>query len=466
MEQLFSKLGGLIAVGLIAIAGWFAPAPVVEAPIPDVEQLPSLGASIPKAIALFETSLASKINKTDTSMTLVRGTDKAGTAISGYVGFILDEGSATEEFIACNASSTALTSCLRGISVTTGNTTSSALAFAHGRGASVKITNFPSQAVLSRILNGDETLPNVLQYSSNVTNASVTANGANLVNYATLASTSFSGTVDSAANQKGIVEIATSAELSTGATTGDTSAPLVPRSTSFNSTSSATTTVPVTKGTGKLSQTFLDFTEPWSFGSTTSIQTLNTTGTATFNGTTTFSGAVISSASFPGTKVFAAVSSTAPSNVTTEVNVVSSTIPANVLSTSNALRASFKFDLEPTGGNPTSTITFRLKYGSATLATSSPAFIAAIPANTRFTGMVEGRLFSSGTNSQRGSLVISLGQNIGSTVTSTLFWFNTASEGSSAVDSTQAQPLQLSVQFGNANPSSSASMVLVEKFIP
>ena len=70
-------------------------------------------ATIPKAVALFETSLANSISGTATSLTLTSGTDKEGNSLSGTYGFIIDEGSANEEFVLCTAAGTALTSCSR-----------------------------------------------------------------------------------------------------------------------------------------------------------------------------------------------------------------------------------------------------------------------------------------------------------------------------------------------------------------
>lgn len=235
-----------------------------------------LGASIPKVVALFETSLASKINKTDATMTLVNGTDKAGNSISGYIGFVIDEGTASEEFVACTASGTALTGCIRGIDTVTGNTTSSALAFEHRRGASVKITTFPVLGVITRILNGQETLPNGLLYGTST--AGFVSSSAQLAHKAYVDSVAIAGAPDASTATKGIAEIATCAELAAGTAAGDTSAPLVSRSTCFNATSTATT-IPVSNGSGKLSQGWLNLAEAWTFNATT-----------TFASSTVFSG--------------------------------------------------------------------------------------------------------------------------------------------------------------------------------
>lgn len=127
-----------------------------------------LGAVIPTAIALFETSLASSITNSATTMTLVSATTKDGTllATSTY-GFIIDEGTASEEFVTATCGGTNCTGMVRGISVVSGTSSVAALAMGHRRGASVKITNAPLELVMAHILNGQESIPNRLYYDSN-----------------------------------------------------------------------------------------------------------------------------------------------------------------------------------------------------------------------------------------------------------------------------------------------------------
>ena len=124
-----------------------------------------VGVAIPEGVAGFETSLQASVSSSATTMTLVKGTDVSGDNLSGTIGFTIDEGSANEEHVICTASATALTSCLRGLDpVDLSEVT--ALQKTHRRGASVKITNFPLLQRLKRILNGDETIPNVITYDN------------------------------------------------------------------------------------------------------------------------------------------------------------------------------------------------------------------------------------------------------------------------------------------------------------
>ncbi|MES2225001.1 MAG: hypothetical protein V4478_03365 [Patescibacteria group bacterium] len=121
---------------------------------------------IPVPVALFETSLASGITSSATSMTLVSGLTKDGTTLNGTYAFIIDEGTANEEFVNTDCLNKACTAMTRGLSVVTGTTSVAALTHEHRRGASVKITDSPQLLILSRILNGNSTIPNPLSYTS------------------------------------------------------------------------------------------------------------------------------------------------------------------------------------------------------------------------------------------------------------------------------------------------------------
>jgi hypothetical protein len=121
------------------------------------------------------------------------------------------------------------------------------------------------------------------------------------VTYRQLASTSFSGTVDSSLSQKGVVEIATPTELAAGTLAGDSTAPLVAQSSNFNSTAQTSTTAVVANtlenSVYKISPTFIaTTTAPYVWGgihtfngATTVAGTLSVTGSSTI-ASTTFTG--------------------------------------------------------------------------------------------------------------------------------------------------------------------------------
>lgn len=178
--------------------------------------------SIPKISALFETSLASKISSSATSMTLVSGTDKSGNSLSGVYGFIIDEGTASEEFVIGTTSGTAVTGMLRGVSVTDATTEVTALKKEHRRGSSVKITTFPFLGIVYRILQGTEGYPNVLSYVSHPTFTTNTQ----IVDKKYVDDTAFAGAPDSSTTIKGVAEEATEAEINAGTAAGGTSARL------------------------------------------------------------------------------------------------------------------------------------------------------------------------------------------------------------------------------------------------
>lgn len=116
-----------------------------------------LGISLPTVVALFEDSLASRLSSTATStFTLVRGTDKQLRSLSGRYGFILDEGTASEEFVIATCSGTTCTIVTRGLDVADGQTAVAGNQYEHRRGATVKATDFPQLALITRILNGSE----------------------------------------------------------------------------------------------------------------------------------------------------------------------------------------------------------------------------------------------------------------------------------------------------------------------
>ncbi|HEY1747817.1 MAG TPA: hypothetical protein VGG11_13780 [Xanthobacteraceae bacterium] len=145
---------------------------------------PQLGAALPSATAVFETSLASRISSTDTSMTLAANSVAGGTSLSGYQCFTLDEGLSTAEYVCGIVSGTSVTNMQRGIDPQTGTTTNSSLQFTHRVGADVKITDFPVLQILRNQANGAETFPNPLLYQSHpcsVSSASTTVCDKNYV---------------------------------------------------------------------------------------------------------------------------------------------------------------------------------------------------------------------------------------------------------------------------------------------
>lgn len=120
--------------------------------------------AIPKLIAKFETALASGISSTATSATLVISTTKDGSVIpTAIYGFVIDEGTADEEFIIATVTDTALSSITRGISYLDGATSVTALKKAHRKGANIKITDHPALLYIVEVIKGNQPLDAVIK---------------------------------------------------------------------------------------------------------------------------------------------------------------------------------------------------------------------------------------------------------------------------------------------------------------
>jgi len=248
----------------------------------------NFGASIPVVVTSFETSLASGITAAATSMTLVKGTDDAGNTLSGYMCFTVDVNTTKQEFVCGTASSTAITGMIRGIDPQDGDLEVTALKQIHRVGAKVAQTDAPILNILSRILNGDETLPNTLTYANTATSTIV--NAGDLVSKAYADALAFGAIPEASLTAGGFSELATQAELASSTEDGS-EAVLVAPARWFSSLFSSTTTVPVTNTVGKLAQGFLDLTESFTFSGavqTTDNSSFAITGTSgeTINGAT------------------------------------------------------------------------------------------------------------------------------------------------------------------------------------
>ncbi len=103
---------------------------------------------IPKAVAVFETTLYQSLSENETEMYLNSAMTKDGTELDAgvYYGFVIDSGNSNEEFVIGKPSSSdrkRIIDLRRGISYKDGVTSISSLKKYHLRGASVKITDAP-----------------------------------------------------------------------------------------------------------------------------------------------------------------------------------------------------------------------------------------------------------------------------------------------------------------------------------
>lgn len=173
MEFLHLVSKGIVTVALaVASVFGYQPTPTLAPEVtPEIvrEDAPILGQSLPQGTGVFETSLVSRIESTDTSMELTANAIRGGGTLSGYNCFTLDEGKAEAENVCGTISGTTVSSLTRGLSYANGTTTVSGNKFAHRRGANVKITDFPLLQIIRNLLNGEETFENKLAYTSHPT---------------------------------------------------------------------------------------------------------------------------------------------------------------------------------------------------------------------------------------------------------------------------------------------------------
>ena len=228
----------------------------------------------------------SGVSATDTSINLVSlrtpNDAKIVTADFGEIGYgTLEPRGTNKEFVSFtgvtqNADGSAtLTGVTRGLNFVSPYTASTTLRKAHPGGSTFVISN-PPQLYNTQVSKfNDSFVSSTVTYSSSAIprlhSTGTYGAGTELYlatkNYVDNVATS--GAADASVTQKGLVEIATVGEVIVGTNQGGTGALLVAPNNFFNATSSATSTVPVTGGDGKLSQGFIDLVnDDWVFSST------------------------------------------------------------------------------------------------------------------------------------------------------------------------------------------------------
>lgn len=179
-------------------------------------------ANIPTAISLFETSLANSMATSDTTAFLVSATDRAGNAVTGYECFLVDGGTAQQEYMCGTMSGSTVTTLLRGIDPQNPYVSVPALIFSHRRGADVKITDYPTLGILSRLANGTDSYPNVLSYAT----SSTFTVGTQIIDKTYADNLAFAGAPNGSTTVKGIYQEATTAQINSGTASGSTGADL------------------------------------------------------------------------------------------------------------------------------------------------------------------------------------------------------------------------------------------------
>lgn len=345
----------------------------------NVEQ--SLGASIPVVLSLFQTSLQSAITSSATSMTLVLGTDRQGTTLSGFMCFTLDSGTAQAEYACGTVAGTAVTGLTRGIDPITGTTAVVALQFAHRRGADVRVTDFPVLTILARLLNGNDSIPSIMYYTN--TNSFTTST--QIVSKAYVDGVAISGAPNAANGVKGIVESGTALQIASSTPLGTTGALLfAPSTLTTSSPYTAGKYIPVTQNNGKLDPLFIDQTNnyTWSGNHTFSSPHLITAST-TLTSNTQFGGRIQASSTMQQDGTYTNLgsgTSTYYGNLAVDyIGVTSTEAGANATTTVfNNVKIKGNFDLD---GLDYSGI--KWQYISSESSTTTANFTSTIPAGAK-----------------------------------------------------------------------------------
>ncbi len=244
----------------------------------------NLGATIPVSNALIDTYLSIGIDNAVTSMTLANGTTRDGVTLSGYNCFTIDANTPTVEYVCGTASGTSITGMTRGISMSNPNATTTA--YAHRRFASVQSTDYPQIAILSRILNGTDTVPNLLTYNNKVLITGASASTTIATKYY-VDGVAIAGAPDATTGVKGISQKATALQVASSTDIGSTGASLfIPASnaTSTYNVATAPLKVVVTDNSGKIDGNFLDMSENYTFAGQNTFTATSTMASTTFNG--------------------------------------------------------------------------------------------------------------------------------------------------------------------------------------
>lgn len=268
-----------------------------------VQQSQSFGAFTPVGGSTYVLS-GSGVVSTATTIPVTAFKTPDGRALTmamfGTIGYaVLDPNSPSKieditfTGITQNANGSAiLTGVSRGMDFVTPYSASSTLAQAHAGGSYLILSNtagFYGQQFLFSNSNSSSTAfmtfspttppayyPSVGQQAAGTYNSTTSE----LASIAYVNGVVASGAPNATTLVKGIVQLASAVQAAAGTALGSTGASLLPPNSLFNATQSATTIIPVTNTSGKLSQLFLDLTQSFTFlgalsAPTSTIGTLN-----------------------------------------------------------------------------------------------------------------------------------------------------------------------------------------------
>ncbi|MFA5937543.1 MAG: hypothetical protein WC822_06735 [Candidatus Paceibacterota bacterium] len=246
-------------------------------------------------IASFETSLASRVSDTATSMTLVSIATQDGTDLvaGSRYGFTIDDGYPTLEYVLGYVSTTTTNEIVmmtRGVSTVTGTSTVTALKQNHSRGASVKISTAPIVLQLAAQLSGRDTIDNAIFYGSDISTSTISSHS----NRQILATAEYidfvgsSGCANANETTRGCAELATQIESASSTATGSSGATLVQQAQYATSSPGIAGLWDVwTNNAGKIAQSFFDLTATYPWTGHHTFTSAFTTAASSTNATST-----------------------------------------------------------------------------------------------------------------------------------------------------------------------------------
>ena len=440
-------------------------------------------------VADFTTQLSASVAIGATTATLQSATDDDSVALpNGVYHFAIDGKNSQKEHIVATLSGTALTNIS---SISRQGVITSGFARAHRVGASVTLTDFANLRFITDILQGTTMLDSAHPLIYDGTASITTSN--HIATKAYVDAVAVAGAPNASTTVKGIIELATQAELDARTTTGGTGALLVTtpdtiRATKYSdpiaTTGSAnayvlTPTPAITAyATGQVFWGIANFTN-------TGACTLNVSGIGAksikkINGTADpASGDITNGQVFcvvydgtnlqlitppwlpsqtnkagfrlttdgsglswiPGMSVLVDPTSVTVASSTTETTLHTVSVPGNALGTGNAIKIEIPISAFNVN-TPAKTGTFRVKYGGTTLATS----VMTNPGAT-MTGIITCYLYATGaTATQKGVLSIAFNE-LNTTIGTAHNSSADMQSGTSAIDSTAAQTLVVTAQL-------------------
>lgn len=336
----------------------------------------ALASSVPNTPALYESYLANSQGSSDTTFSLASATLRDGTALAGFYCFTIDSNTPTVEYECGTVSGTTVTVSTRGIDAVSGTTTATSLKYAHRRGADVKITDYPTLTVISRIFQAIDTALVPIKYDPSIVTATFT-DRAQIVNkgYVDDAAFSGAGVINATTAARGIVQLATGLQIAASTGAGSSGATLVipaSLSTSTWNKGSNTNIIPVTALNGYMDTNFLS-----PYASTT--WAASSTAKATFHGlpynfpsvrgasSTALSEDGSGNLTFENYEMLLNGASSTPQNIsgtTASSTVYSFSLPGGLLGTNNVLRITLYMD--ETGAGIGDKDFFEMAYGNST----------------------------------------------------------------------------------------------------